>query len=322
MITILSTPKHAYTHANLKKTDAFELQSMGYHRALSARQLPESTYIFTDLDRLNFWELELAGRLYRQLQHAGCRVLNDPATVRLRFSLLRALRRSGFNRFDAWRVEDRDRPAADHYPVFLRTESAHRGNLTDLLHDEAAVDTAVQDALKTGIPMRELILVQYCAQPTEQGYFCKYATFRVGKQTITTLPVHESGWSAKYGETGLGDAALYAAEHESLVANEYGPPLLAAFNEANIEFGRADFGLVDGRPQVYEINTNPMVGQRDIKHGDANRVASARVFFDRLCAAMAAIDTPASGRKVPIEDDKLVAQRRMDRYLLRPRWTP
>ena len=26
-----------------------------------------------------------------------------------------------------------------------------------------------------------------------------------------------------------------------------------------IEFGRADFGLVDGRPQVYEINTNPTI---------------------------------------------------------------
>src|SRR5690606_36355005 len=36
--------------------------------------------------------------------------------------------------------------------------------------------------------------------------------------------------------------------------------LMAAFEAGGIEFGRADFGIVDGRVQIYEINTNPTLG--------------------------------------------------------------
>ena len=36
-----------------------------------ARFLPRATWIFTDFDRLSFWELELAARVYRNLIGSG-----------------------------------------------------------------------------------------------------------------------------------------------------------------------------------------------------------------------------------------------------------
>ncbi len=322
MIIVLTNPKHGYTVSNLVAQKAVHVRNMGYHRVLRARSLPCATYIFSDLDRLNFWELELAARLYKTLHAAGLRVLNNPARVRLRFSLLRGLSAAGINQFNAWRVEDYERPSLSEYPVFLRTESAHRGNLTDLLHTPEEVNQAIEQALEAGSPLRDLILIQYCAEPEHEGYFCKHATFRVGDRMISTLPVHESGWSAKYGELGLVDSKRYAAQFESLRANEFGLPLKPAFDVAGIEFGRADFGVVNGSPQVYEINSNPMIGRRDLDHSDSSRRASAALFFDRLIEGLKDIDSPAGGPRVAVNDEKLVLQRRMDRYLLRPRWTP
>jgi hypothetical protein len=127
MITHLTTASHAYTHRELSRAGRLDFRSLSYTRAFRASSLPRATYIFSDMDRLGFWELELASRLYRVLKAAGLRVLNDPGRVRQRLSLLRELKQKGINRFDAWQADDSSRSA--RYPVFLRTQSAHRGNL-------------------------------------------------------------------------------------------------------------------------------------------------------------------------------------------------
>jgi hypothetical protein len=321
MIVVLTTPSHDYTHRVLEGNGRFELRRMTYERVLTRRRLPRATYLFTDLDRLNFWELQLAARLHACLRRAGLRVLNDPARVHLRFGLLRTLKENGYNRFDAWRVEDPRRPAPQDYPVFLRTEAAHRGNLTDLLETPEALEDAVEQALAKGIPRRDLLAIQYCAQPLRPGLFRKLAAFRVGERMVTSLAVHESRWTAKYGEQGIASAEDYADEHASIRDNRYGEPLRAAFEAAGAEYGRADFALVDGRPQVYEINTNPNI-KRMTAHPFPVRLEAARLFDAALLDAFAALDTPEGGPAVRIDDRDLSPQRRHDRFLLRARWVP
>lgn len=322
MIIVLCTPKHDYTVRSLTQVAGLELKTLGYHRALGARALAGATYLFTDLDRLNFWELELAARLYRSLRDAGQTVLNDPARVRDRFSLLRALKDRGYNRFDVWRVDEARRPGDEHYPVFLRTQSAHRGNLTDLLPDAGALDAAIADALEAGVPARELMISQYCAEPIRPGLFRKLSVFRVGDRYLTTPAVHESHWTAKYGERGIADDTMYEDELRMVEDNRYAEPLRPAFETAGIDYGRADFCIVDGRPQVYEINTNPMVGAPHTKHPSACRIKSSRLFFERLIEALRRLDGKTTTSPVTISEQTLVAQRRRDRFMLRPRWTP
>jgi hypothetical protein len=319
MITLLTTPAHSYTHEPLKNTGRFELRSMSYNRAFRARSLPLGTYVFGDLDRLGFWELELASRLYRCLAAAGVRVLNDPARARQRLSLLRELQHRGINSFGAWQADDSARPW--RYPAFLRTQSAHRGTLSELLHDDSAVAVAVDAALSNGVPMRELMLVEYCAQPVREGLFRKLAAFRVGERMDCTLCVHESHWAAKYGEIGIADQSLYDDEYDIVASNRFGEALRPAFEAAGIEYGRADFALIDGRPQVYEINSNPMIDRIE-QHPFPVRLRTDALFHERLLNSFVQIDTTADGSPVRIDDEILVRQRRHDRLMTRARWTP
>ena len=319
MITLLTSPAHSYTHEPLKNTGRFDFRVMSYNRALRSRALPTGTYIFADLDRLGFWELELASRLYRCLAAAGVRVVNDPARVRQRLSLLRELRHRGINSFAAWQADDSARPW--RYPAFLRTQSAHRGTLSDLLHEDGEVDAAVDAAVSGGVPMRELIMVEYCAEPVRAGLFRKLAAFRVGDRMVCTLCVHERHWAAKYGEVGIADQALYDDEYDIVASNRFGDALLPAFEAAGIEYGRADFALVDGQPQVYEINSNPML-DRIVEHPFPVRLKTDALFFDRLKDALARIDTSDDRPAVPLDDEILVRQRRHDRLVTRARWTP
>lgn len=319
MITMLCTPAHAYTHAPLEASRRFDFRVLNWNRAIRARELPRGTYIFGDLDRLGFWELELAGRLYRTLAASGLRVLNDPARVLQRVALLARLHHDGINDFRAWRVEEPARP--DRFPVFLRTQSAHRGPLSDLLHDAVAVEAAIAGALSEGVPIRELLLVEYCAEPISEGLFRKLATLRVGDRMVSTLCVHESHWAAKYGELGIAGEALYQDELDIIEGNRYGEALRPAFDAAGIEYGRADFALVGGRPQVYEVNTNPHLS-RITSHPSALRVRADACFFDYLDEAVEAIDTPSTGTRIQIGEPMLVRQRERDRWMTRARWQP
>lgn len=318
MITLLCTGAHSYTHRLLERDPGFAFRWMGYNRALRSPLLARSTYIFGDLDRLGFWELELAAVLYRDLKAAGLRVLNDPARVLQRFALLRQLKDAGLNRFDVWRADDGRMP--DRYPVFLRTQSAHRGPLSDLLADEAKARAALTAALDQGHPLKDLMFAEYCAEANENGVFRKLAEFKVGERTIPTLSVHERQWAAKFGERGVAGAELYADELEIMRSDRFGPAAAKAFKVAGIDYGRADFALVGGHPQFYEINTNPTIELQG-DHPFTDRLKSEQVFLKGLREAFAEIDTPAGGRAIRLSDRRLIAQRRRDRFHVRARWT-
>lgn len=318
MIVLLVRRAHRYTHRLMETDDKVEWRTLSYLRAFKSGKLPRATYIFGDLDRLGFWELELAGRLYNVLTGAGLRVLNNPALVYQRFSLLRRLERDGLNGFQVWRVEDGERP--DRFPVFLRSMSAHRGQLSDLLHNPEQVEQAIQTALTQGIPRKELMLTEYCAEPVTEDLFRKLSIFRVGDRLITTTGVHERHWSAKNGEPGVATQALYDDEIDQIRTNRFAEHLKAVFEAAHIEYGRADFGLVNGIPQTYEINTNPTIA-RITQHSFPIRVEASSLYFERFRDALNAIDTPSGGKSIPVRDSTLFHQRIRDMLMTRSRWT-
>jgi hypothetical protein len=319
LIVLLATASHRRTHLPLTRWKGIEVRVLPYHRVLTAARLPGATYIFADMDRLNFWDLELSARLYRLLAAAGMRVLNDPAAVQQRFALLRALHASGRNDFRVYRVEE-DEPVA-RYPVFLRTQSAHRGALSDLLHDPEGVARAVTAAVREGIPRKELMLVEYCAEPIDGTLFRKLAVYRVGATMVPSLAVHESRWHAKAGELGIADKAMYEDEHESVRTNRYGELIRPAFEAARIEYGRADFGMVQGRPQVYEINTNPSI-KSVTSHPFPIRVETARLGMEQMRRAFAAIDAVAAPRWIALDDRVFARERRKNRWTFGTRWVP
>ena len=298
MIHILTTRAHNYTHKASACGDLVQLVS--YDALFAAKGVRASTCIFTDLDRLGFWELELAARIYRILSDAGLRVLNNPAVACKRFSLLRRLKLAGLNSFSVWRVGEGEQP--DRYPVFLRTQSAHRGVLSDLINDKETLDAEIDRYTRLGYPASDLMVVEYCAQPSDSGIFRKLAAYRVGDRIVPTLSAHERHWVSKYGTEGIAGQALYDEEYRIMQENPCADVLMQAFEVGNIEFGRVDFGLVDGKVEVYEINTNPTVVFPK-EHPFPVRLQSGELSKKLYRQALAAIDAPASGRIVDISID-------------------
>lgn len=319
MIYYLSTVSHNYTHKSIE-ADVPSFRMLSYPLALARKRLDHATYIFSDYDRLSFWQLELAAHLYRQLAAAGCRVLNDPGRALQRLSLLRRLNREGANSFQAWPAEDA--ASVDRFPVFLRTQAAHRGVLTDLLDTPEAMLAALEGLLDEGYPLRDLMIVEYCAQPARGDLFRKLSVYRVGDAFVAAPCVHERRWAAKYGELGVADQALYDDDYRIVRDNPYGDYVRRVFDLASIEYGRIDFGLVDGRPETYEINSNPAIFETS-EHPFPIRVEAAKLSHERLLAAFAALDTPSGGQPIIIKPHPLTVTH-IRRWRLAPgyQWMP
>jgi len=294
MIILLANRGFCHTHDPLRQRPEFDFRVWPYDRLFRARSVPVATYIFSDLDRLHWWDLEMAARCYRHLREAGLRVLNDPARVNHRYQLLTRLYLAGINDFAVWHAGER--PPESAYPLFLRTESAHRGPLTELLHTETELDNAERELLDSGIPEREIMIVQYRAEPVEGDMYRKLGTFRVGDTLVPTLCAHERAWQAKLGQHGIAGQSWYDDEYEIITGNRHTEMLRAAFETGSIEYGRADYGLVLGRPAIYEINTNPMI-RTVTDHPYPIRLESDAAFHRNLADAMGRVDSrSARGR--------------------------
>ena len=87
---------------------------------------------------------------------------------------------------------------------------------------------------------------------------------------------------------------MYEEEYRFVADNPFGPELRKVFDLAGIEYGRADFGLVGGRPQIYEINTNPNMKLTDPAAVNRRRNDSTELFRVNYIAAMQAIDTASA----------------------------
>lgn len=296
MLRVVTTRRHASTLSTIRKERSrVRILHADYDRLIAARRLRPLPTIFTDFDRLSAWDLELAARIRRQLAAHGARTLNDPARVKPRHALLRALHEAGVNDFNAYRLDEAVRPS--RYPVFLRRERGHGAPLGGLLPDADALDRAVEEALSNGVPESSLIVVEYAAEPAAPGLFRRLSTYRVGARLFAGTCVHDGQWLVKYGVFGGATQALYEDELRIVRENPYSEPLQRAFEIAAIEYGRADFGLVDGRVQVYEINTNPTL-RAGGPHPSPLRMESQRLVWEQLLDALRALEGVAPAGRI------------------------
>lgn len=291
MIVLFTSNAGRATHQQLARRGAPpQCRIFEYSTLTSGPHLPLATYLFTDMDRLGVHQLQFAAQFYRALRSHGFRVLNDPARVLNRYGLLRALYRAGLNPFDIHRWEEGVTPR--RWPVFLRLDGGHSGAQSDLLHDPAQLAQAVEAALQRGVPSRELLVVEYAAEPLPSGTFVKRSAYRVGEAIVPGLSVHQESWQAKMGVRGLGTAEEYAEERRLIRDNPWRDALMGVFELAHIEYGRIDFGFVGGNMVVYEINTNPLiVPPGDRPHPSPIRQESTEHAWAAYLEAMRRLDT-------------------------------
>ena len=200
----------------------------------------------------------------------------------------------------------------ERYPVFLRNECGHGGPLTELIADRDELLDAIESLIQAGEPERNLIIVEYAAEPIRLNLFRKFATFRIADRLFPAVCVHDATWRAKTGQKGIAGQQLYEEENAILRADPYRETLRQAFNLAEIEYGRADFGIVTGNPRSTKINTNPTVRPAG-SHPFSIREDSLRLVWKNYLEALAAID----GSSRPLSG---LRPARIRLHYDRPRW--
>lgn len=322
MIVFVTTAHHGNTVAALVEARYGvalpPIRQMNWDQLWRTDLLPRATYILTDFERLMPLERMLAAQRYGALRDAGQRVLNDPARVPSRHALLLRLQAAGINPFRSWRAEEAPRPA--RFPVFLRHEGDHGQPIGELLPDQAALDAAIAALATYGIPLDGVLAIEFCSEPMAPGVWRKWGTFRIGEQFSTDHHVTEGRWCVKYGDIAVVTEASTADEHAVVQANAYAEALAPAFRVADIEWGRADHAVVDGRQVVYEINTNPYLGGPTPQRFPL-RDATLALSRARLAAGLWAIDTPGEG-VVELTPDRRMSDWRHHSFARFMAWRP
>ncbi len=288
MIVFVSTEQHRYTNRDLVKEAGSGVTLASYDELFSFEYLPRAAYVFTDLDRLSTEKLEHASKSFRMLRRNGLPVYNDPARFLGRYGVLRRLHHEGINTFNAYRVDSLEKPV--RWPVFLRADGDHKRPVSDLLHSQAELDDAIARVVEDGAPISTLLIIEYAAEEVRPGLFRKLSVFRIGDVMVAFTCVHDTQWLVKYGKPNIATPELYEDEYRMVRDNPYGEEMRRVFEMTGLEYGRVDFGIVNGRAQVYEVNSNPDVKLNPKSFGNELRDRSNALFKDNYLAAVASLD--------------------------------
>jgi hypothetical protein len=243
-------------------------------------------YVFSDLERLAPRDRARAARVWQHLGRLpeAPRRLNDPARSLTRHDLLRSLHACGQNAFDVYRAAEAAMPK--RFPVFLRRENDHKGPRSGLIETPEVLAAELRRLEAAGERRERLLVVEFCDTREADGRVRKYGAFRVGDAIVPRHVFVSRHWMVK--EAPEGDAAEAAAalaeELAWLEAFPHAAELRRLFDHAAIEYGRIDYGVKDGRIQVWEINTNPTVLLE--RHLRGVRAEVHRLFARRFAQAV------------------------------------
>lgn len=265
-----------------------------YDAAFRRLSVPRGTLVFTDFDLLTDYELDAAGSIAAAAATAGpdVRILNHPLRATERAAMHRRLNAAGLNPVVVTRIED-EMPR--RYPVFIRLQAGCEAPDTGLIANEAEYRRALAALDAAGRPRRGRIAVSYEAAPDADGNFRKYGAFRIGDRIVPQHILRAPGWYVKKSNTAMTPA--FAQEELAFVRdNPHRDALMALFDKAGYEFGRADYTLVDGKLVLFEINSNPSFP--DLRQGVRQGSARHLLLAETLHKAFRAIDIPASSGRV------------------------
>jgi hypothetical protein len=323
VIHYVVTGDHAYTIREFLGSWARDLRGrvrfVRWEQARWVRGTPAGAWVLTDLERLTPRERAAASALRERLAAAGpsVRVLNDPATTLRRYDLLRTLAERGVNRFGAFRLAEA--PGAVRYPAFLHAEATHDGALSGLLGGDEDLARATREALaaKPGLREEDLLVVEYVDARDERGLHRKYAALRVGSALLPRHVLFSRQWCVK--DPDVMDAATLAHEEEFLRDFPHREEVARVLDLARVDYGRIDYAVVDGRVQVFEVNTNPIVVPAAWRLAPERRASQARSAAD-IARAFAALDEGLPAARPPPLAERVATRlhRTLDRLRRRP----
>lgn len=213
------------------------------------------TAILSDWDRLHPDERTTYGRWFAERGQG--RLLNPPGSVPEREMLNATLREAGYCNFRV--LPAQALPADLRFPVFLRARNDHRGSLTPLLHDHAALADALE-VVTQWTRATDLLVCEWlrCTAHFDTGLYSKFSAMRIDRHLIPRHVLFAHHWQVKHPDRISPELAAY--EREWMETFPERDAVNQVFDLAGVDYGRIDYGFdADGQMQVFEINTNPMV---------------------------------------------------------------
>lgn len=263
MLAFVTCGEHQYTVRDILETRgaAFHgsIMILSYRDFLGFDELPVADYILVDLERMSNCLLRAAATRLAALRAAvpDLRVLNSPDVGLRRLPVSQRLHDAGINDFRV--LEIGAIPDDLRFPVFVRRLDDHKGPLTGLLRSREELTAALAGLVKGNASDADLGVIEYIDTRDDLGRHQKLSYFRVGDSFFPGAFNVSDNWVCK-GVAGENEPeALKRRRLEFLRGNEHEAQMRQVFDVAGLTYGRADYALVGGKPQVFEINTNPMV---------------------------------------------------------------
>ncbi len=256
----------------------------------------EEVWIFSDLERLNTYQLNCLKIIAEQIEsfNPDFLILNDPRYWKGRKLLLKELFQAGRNNFNVW--DFFSNPNQFRFPVFIRYHNEHAGNLTALLENEDHFKKALIEVLIRGHDPEQLIVVEYEDMPTSEGYYKKYSSFCFYDRIVPAHIVYSENWVAKVGspqtETQMEEVDDYLSN------NPHEKELKEIFSLSGVSYGRIDYSIKDGRIQTWEINTNPQLMQARSKY-QKNMIPIKEKVTEKYVAELSRISELKAPKGVP-----------------------
>lgn len=245
--------------------------------------LPRGLYIFTGNElglgsrfppsAMRRAALELHARLVEL--HGPDKVLNHPDQVFTRYEVLRALHACGINRFNAYHPGE----TPERFPVFLRHGPGTSYDEPTLLYSQAGYEAALARE-----PVgHDRVAIEFCDTADEHEVYRKYGAFVIGSEVVPRHLFFSRQWFVKTAE--LVESARVREELAYLEANPHAEAMRQACRIANIGYGRVDYSLLDGKPQIWEINHTPALAMPPPGEIDLRKAVHQR-FAELLGAAL------------------------------------
>jgi hypothetical protein len=263
MIYFLTTRLHTYTVECLLQSpwgESFQphVRLIPYETLLQAKKLPKGSYIFSDIDRLTPAETEQIAQVWQSLamKLPTAALLNHPIRSMRRYQLLRTLNEVGINQFNVYHLTEARLPK--QFPVFIRGENDHNGPQSELLHSQIELENEIETFVQKGKSLVDKIITEFCPTADDKGITRKYSAVIIGKR-ILPRHVFFSSKNLILKLPDLIDSPFIEEEAKYLAENPHAEELRTIFDIAKINFGRIDYGYINGKIQVWEINTNPLL---------------------------------------------------------------
>jgi hypothetical protein len=299
MIYYVSTKDFANTMYSFLGTWGKELRNVikpvSYEKMFRKRSFPPGNYIFSDIERLSIKDTERAAQIHKILlgSNTGCSLFNNPTQSMKRFELLRSLHQENINKHNVFHVIGNEEEPRK-FPVFLRVADDHGGSISPLLHSKEELRLFLDTMAQHGLSKEGKIIVEFCDCSDSKGIYRKYSCFFIAGQVIPRHICFGKNWVVK--EPDIIQPEHIEEERDFLQNNPHEQTIRSIFNKARIDYGRIDYGVLDDKPQVWEINTNPRLASV-ISSITPERDKNTQLFVEQLVQGFLSINLEVSSQK-------------------------